>query len=268
MADSDTADEPIEFLDCIGYPAAGGLLAMFAAALVAGFVIAAIASAGTPHMTPAQLGEHSKTIVAGFFPQKLLELILYGAVLLFLYRSRTLGPRMSTTMLLEPVPRLVLAKSFRDGVVLSFVIIAGITALALAQQRPVELSHAETRMFPSHSEQAGFATAMRWLLTLFVFCFTAPFVEEFYFRAAIFGWLRQRLAPAAALWLSGGVFALCHFKWLVHPNLQGVLATLGICFMGVRAAQLYRRYGTLVPSIVFHGGYNLLIVLVMMIGRR
>ncbi|MDQ3234585.1 MAG: CPBP family intramembrane metalloprotease, partial [Pseudobdellovibrionaceae bacterium] len=88
-------------------------------------------------------------------------------------------------------------------------------------------------------------------LSLFVFAgLIAPFIEEFIFRGLIFGGMKQRYGFWPSLLVSSLIFAL------VHPP----LSFLPVFLLGMAAGWLYHRNRVLLPSVLLHVGYNLLIL--------
>jgi membrane protease YdiL (CAAX protease family) len=79
----------------------------------------------------------------------------------------------------------------------------------------------------------------------------APFLEEIFFRGALYGALRQRFGTAAALIGSAGLFAI------LHPQLP--LGFIPIFLLGLTFAFLYEWRQSLLPGIVMHAINNGLI---------
>lgn len=98
---------------------------------------------------------------------------------------------------------------------------------------------------------------LRLTLSLAIGSALAPLVEELYFRAILFGWMRQRWKFAPSMVLSASIFALFHGKWLDHPDFWGLYYSLAIMASGMVMAALYHRYGTLWASIAMHATYNM-----------
>ena len=83
----------------------------------------------------------------------------------------------------------------------------------------------------------------------FLVCVVAPVAEELFFRGFLFGALRKRGLPIAAL-VSGVTFGLAH----VASSPIGFIVPLAT--LGVILALLYERTGSLYPSIALHALNN------------
>ena len=94
-------------------------------------------------------------------------------------------------------------------------------------------------------------------LTFIALVLWTPFTEEVFFRGFVFAGLWPRLGSTGAIIVSALIFSLFH----VAP---GVL--LPIFITGVLLAWLYRRTGSLWPSIVAHAGQNAIALTVTMLG--
>src|SRR6202012_4223816 len=97
-------------------------------------------------------------------------------------------------------------------------------------------------------------------LSMVIVGLVAPCIEELFFRGLLQRWLTERLPSLAAILLSGLIFALFHFKMLLHFNSWGVLLTLGIGSLGVATGLLFRKYESLWPGCVLHASYNLSLI--------
>ena len=95
------------------------------------------------------------------------------------------------------------------------------------------------------------------ILTFIALVLWTPFIEEVFFRGFVFAGLWQRLGSTGAIIVSALIFSLFH----VVP---GVL--IPIFITGVLLAWLYRRTGSLWPSIVAHAGQNAIALTVTMLG--
>lgn len=111
---------------------------------------------------------------------------------------------------------------------------------------------------PAAEMVSGSRTAL--LIYALIAVFFAPPIEEFLFRGVILtGFLRKWGAKTAAL-LSTALFALAHLPEAIgYPPAILVIATMGII-----AATLRLRTGSLLPAIVMHTAYNLSVVVVLL----
>lgn len=88
----------------------------------------------------------------------------------------------------------------------------------------------------------------------------APFVEEFYFRGILLSWLsRNMFAPLAAL-ISAAIFALLHFRFVLHPGADGWVYTGAIGIVGLVNAILALQSRSLWGPFAVHAGYNATLV--------
>ena len=106
-------------------------------------------------------------------------------------------------------------------------------------------------------------------ILLMVVIFGAGFFEELVFRGFVFNSLRERfrgekamlffknrhLADYAAVSLSALIFAVVHMTPTAIP---------GIFVLGFVLGELYRRTGSLIPSMLMHAGNNFIAVLILL----
>lgn len=102
----------------------------------------------------------------------------------------------------------------------------------------------------------GTAPAMQVFFMLTIVAI-GPLVEELIFRGVLLSALLRHMRATWAILLSAAVFALVHlpglsFLWYALPNLA---------LLGVAAAWLRLRAGSIWPSVVLHGTNNLLAVI-------
>jgi membrane protease YdiL (CAAX protease family) len=89
-----------------------------------------------------------------------------------------------------------------------------------------------------------------WLFTNLVLVgVVTPIEEEILYRGVIYGWLRSFAGKRPAFVLSAVIFALVHIS-LGHTNV--VLAFV----LGLVAAWMYERSGSILPAIGLHIGWN------------
>jgi membrane protease YdiL (CAAX protease family)/uncharacterized RDD family membrane protein YckC len=85
----------------------------------------------------------------------------------------------------------------------------------------------------------------------------APFVEEIVFRGMVFGWLRGRTPIGWAVAISAALFSLEHIGFLQLTLFLPIFAA------GLVLATLYHHAGSLWPSMLVHGTFNLVATLVL-----
>ncbi len=81
----------------------------------------------------------------------------------------------------------------------------------------------------------------------------APICEEFIFRGLLYNTIKNRLGVHAGVWISAIIFTAVHF--------YGVQGLLGVGFFGVLMGYLYRYTNALLPCILCHALFSLLITI-------
>ena len=99
----------------------------------------------------------------------------------------------------------------------------------------------------------GGAVALPVLLAGFVFAMAGNLYEEFLFRGYVLGLLAERRPLAAAGWLSGLLFALCHVFLAVTVTDVGAPLLLFVLWEGLVAGFVGARRGV-IPAALAHGG--------------
>lgn len=82
-----------------------------------------------------------------------------------------------------------------------------------------------------------------------------PIVEEIMFRGFLYGYLRSRMKPISAIFLSGFIFAV------IHP--QGAIGILPLTLIGAGLAFIREWRGSLVPCIITHACVNGVVFLLL-----
>lgn len=85
--------------------------------------------------------------------------------------------------------------------------------------------------------------------------------EETLFRGIVYRWLRERMGALLAVLLSGALFGVSHFYFLVPGGTAGLMLTLEIAIMGLLTAWLFQASGSLWPPILLHLLNNSAVVL-------
>ncbi|AGB40717.1 CAAX amino terminal protease family [Halobacteroides halobius DSM 5150] len=84
----------------------------------------------------------------------------------------------------------------------------------------------------------------------------APISEEIFFRGFIYSYCKSKLGITKGILLNGVIFGLAHFSiWVFIPTFLG----------GIILAWIYERTNSLYSSILAHGVWNLIIVLLIFI---
>lgn len=96
-----------------------------------------------------------------------------------------------------------------------------------------------------------------WSTMLYVLvssCVMAPVTEEIMYRGLLFLGLRRHVGPWAAMGISSVLFAVSHWQY----DVPGMIA---VGLMGLSSAVLVWRTGSLLPSIILHVVFNVLVTL-------
>jgi membrane protease YdiL (CAAX protease family) len=92
----------------------------------------------------------------------------------------------------------------------------------------------------------------------------APVLEELLFRGLLLRSLLRKVSVAAAIIVSSVIFGGVHL--LLDPTYGTLVVTPGLMVMGAIAAILAVRSGELSQPILFHVGFNLLVVVAALFG--
>ncbi|NNM66639.1 MAG: CPBP family intramembrane metalloprotease [Spirochaetales bacterium] len=185
---------------------------------------------------------------AGFF-----TLIAFGLTLsLGLSFSKNRNPEKLTTLLAFQPARARFAFLFWGIVLAAFGggFVLGEISDVVSHIWPISLSYQEVfkRLVPAQPQ----------LGTVFLLGIVAPLTEETLFRGFFFHGTSRRYGPGPAVFLTSAVFALAHMNpW------QASAAFLA----GFYLSWLVQRSGSLFPSILAHGLYNLFPVLLAWSGQ-
>lgn len=96
-------------------------------------------------------------------------------------------------------------------------------------------------------------------LTVVLACLVGPLAEELFFRGVLYGALRQRISPVAAMLISAALFSL------IHTN---VLGFIPIMLLGCLLAHVYERTGSLAGSLAIHILHNSLLMGLALVFRQ
>jgi membrane protease YdiL (CAAX protease family) len=102
------------------------------------------------------------------------------------------------------------------------------------------------RVFAEGYEATWYTT----ILSLTVSTAIVPFIEEFFFRGVLLGWLKDRIPVIPAVVFTALAFAAYHQNWDYLLSLFAFGLILGWVFL---------RTKSLWPAILAHGAYNLVI---------
>jgi membrane protease YdiL (CAAX protease family) len=103
------------------------------------------------------------------------------------------------------------------------------------------------------------------VITLFIVFATivAPIAEELLFRATLFRYLRTRVPRWVALLVPGTIFAALHVNWITYDGLPSFapLVALAVIF-----SLAYERTGQIATAMVAHSLFNMLSIIMVLLG--
>lgn len=110
-------------------------------------------------------------------------------------------------------------------------------------------------LFPNYYEFQGLSqeTITIPLFQVFIIILILPIFEEVFFRGVIFGYLRKNYKLITAIIIQALVFGCFHMSLV-----QGIYAV----FLGILIALLYNYTNSLYISIIFHGLFNFIGIIV------
>ena len=134
-------------------------------------------------------------------------------------------------------------------------VVVGVIAPMLGGWLTEWLAHGQT--VTQNIEQLGKSASLGWRIPLALMAVSlGPLVEELLFRGVLLSALLQRRGSATAIVLSSVLFALMHLPGL---NWQ-VFAVPNLLLLALALAWLRLRSGSIWPSVLAHGIYNLMAV--------
>lgn len=86
--------------------------------------------------------------------------------------------------------------------------------------------------------------------------------EETLFRGLVYRWFRERWGAAVGIAISGVLFGLSHFYFVIPGGLAGMVLTAEIMVMGFLTAWLFQASRSLWPPILLHLLNNSSVVLI------
>jgi len=222
----------------------GGTFAGIVLAVIVGGVAVAIAMRHGYHPNAASLASLTKNFTANHVLLLISDLGLVAVVWL-VARRRVARP---LTYYFPPASGRALLLAVLSGLVLSLLLNGGNELLSRTSLIQFHDTDIERALVP-HG-------AAEFLASVAVVAVFAPFVEEFFFRGLLYGWLRQRNGVWLSAVVSGVLFAAAHGHMFVHPGAQGWLYTAELALAGVVLALWVARTGSLRTSFATHAAYN------------
>ena len=114
--------------------------------------------------------------------------------------------------------------------------------------------------FQARSMKIPVKTVCRLLPWILLFVFANGFMEELWFRALFLGPLVSLLGPIAAIVLTAGVFALAHIGASYMAKEERVRFLIILFVLGLAWAASMHFTGSVLASILFHAGADLMII--------
>ena len=99
------------------------------------------------------------------------------------------------------------------------------------------------------------------IFVLYIVCITlvAPFAEEVFFRAFLYGSLRNRINPKLAMLIAGVIFGLIHYE-----SGFNILLLLPLMVGGIGFCYLYEKYNNIWINTIAHALWNSTAVLLLL----
>lgn len=212
----------------------------------------AIGALAAAHPDKAGLTAEMKALAQNGALHYAMTISLYLVLLFFFWR---IAKRVSDS---------ALAARFRTVPLPTF-LIAVLSGMALAVVVPLLIGylvqHHAIDLKPTKNELHMVPHSINdWLMGLFAVAVMAPLTEELYFRGILLGWLKRKMPVVVAVLLNAAIFGLVHFAFLQHPGAGGLLITGILMLVGLIAATLAVRTGSLWASFGVHSGYNAVLV--------
>lgn len=104
--------------------------------------------------------------------------------------------------------------------------------------------------------------ATPWIL---LFCFANAFMEELWFRGVWLGKLAPLLGWRAAIAVTALVFGVSHSAATYVTDVQALLFAGIVTLLGIVNAYAMWKTGSIWGSVLFHAGYDLLVVLPLLV---
>jgi membrane protease YdiL (CAAX protease family) len=207
---------------------------------------------------------HFQTLIQSFYGVQISSLAFYGALYFFAEQRAIAAGRPSLWKLYAPMRWTGLIKFVGAGVGGAAALVVGIVLWSKITASPLTPAPSEAALMPGSQSAYKY---LRIALSMLTVGLIGPCIEELFFRGLLQRWLTQRLPSLTAILLGALIFALFHFKMLLHLNSWGVLLTLGIGSLGVATGLLFRKFGSLWPGFVLHASYNLALIGVSLLGH-
>lgn len=107
--------------------------------------------------------------------------------------------------------------------------------------------------FQMHNESSQIILQSNMAMQIIAVAIVAPLAEEIIFRACIQGTLSQGLPKWASILIASVIFGLMH---------GSPLAIVYATALGILMGWLYAKFDSIIPSMIFHFGFNLTTLLI------
>jgi len=213
------------------WPLSLGIIVFVGGDFVSGWLLSALWM-----MAPEYLLEHAMWSISVVFDAYWRLFGVAAMILIFFLR-----PEFAKRTLLKPVPKLM-------HWVLAACAVTWIFDILLYQLPDTWFPLDPTE--GHHWHEMGWGGLFSGLISAVIL---APICEEFIFRGLLYNTIKNRLGAHAGVWISAIVFTSVHF--------YGVQGLLGVGFFGVVMGYLYRYTNSLLPCILCHALFNLIVTI-------
>lgn len=145
-------------------------------------------------------------------------------------------------------------RHWKQGVGWGLVLGLGGWALTILSVFLAETLSGQAVEFAGNNPLTSVPLGWSWVPMIASMVVLAPVTEELFMRGMFYGWLRSRWGVWAGLLVSSVIFSLLHVSVMPYAFLE-------IFLVGLGAAVLYERTGSLAPAMMVHGMNNLIAVL-------
>ncbi len=118
-------------------------------------------------------------------------------------------------------------------------------------------------LFAAGVSLSTIVAAIPWIL---LFCFTNAFMEELWFRGVSLRKLTPLLGWAASIIVTALVFGITHSAATYILSVQMIFFPIIVIALGLVNAYVMLKTDSIWGSVLFHAGYDLLVILPLMVG--
>lgn len=240
---------PIRGRDVLTIPVLGSVLG--GALVVAVFVVWLLANLSS--VPVAQLDAKAARLQSDFFANMAIFVLFYTPILWLAWRATQKMGTTAGARFFRPVPGRTIVFALVAGAAISLSLYGMEGLLTRFAGIHFDAGDIERAITPTNAVQLAAAIAVTSLF--------GPFVEEFYFRGFLLGWLRQRVGVTLAVVLSAAVFALVHGFMVLQPGATGWISTGETFVCGLVLGGFAVATRSLWPCYALHAAYNTAVAL-------